>query len=148
MATVEDAMKSSLKDLIVAGSEASIEDVDAQDYIFALNNFMEAQIADGLTLTWTTVANLTDTLVLTNSSGTSVINGALSAIAANVAKEVAAQYGAPVQASLEQRARSGLQLLAKIGKGSLSAKKPSTLPLGSGNEAGTFRGDEFFSGLV
>lgn len=148
MATVEDVMQSSLKDLIVAGSEASIEDPDAQDYIFALNNFMNAQIADGLNLTWTTVTGLTDTLVLTNSAGTSVINGALSAIAANVALEVAPQYGAPVQGELARKARAGLQLLAKIGKGSLAAKKPDTLPLGGGNQRGTYSNDEFFSGAV
>ena len=88
MATVEQIAKASLQRLLVQGSESSLNPDDYQDYIFALNNYMTALDADGIALGYTVVDSISDQVTIPI--------GALRGVIANMAIEVAPDYGGEV----------------------------------------------------
>ena len=126
MATVSQVVSAGLKSIIVLGNEADLESADAQDFIFAMNNFMLDLDANGVKLGYTEVSNLGDEVTIPS--------GALRGLIANVAIEVAPDYGGMVSAALQQRANSGLKTMKHLGIQIRSSAYPSTLPIGSGNE--------------
>lgn len=136
MATVSQVAKASLQRILVQDSEASLDPSEYQDYIFALNNFMESLAADGLDLGWTTVSNLADTVT--------VPDGALRGIIDNVAIEVAPDYNGFVSQSLTFNASAGMKVLEKLGTTIIATEYPTTLPIGSGNESQYFQEDHFY----
>ena len=148
MATVSQIFSASLRKLIAAGNEVSEEDSDAQDYIFALNNWMNEFIGLGYALTWTTVDALDDTLELLNQADTpvDVTDESLRALTAIIAVEVAPEYGATVDAALAQAAAQGKRALAKLGRGDVDMHYPQTLPRGSGNDERYLLDEAFYNG--
>lgn len=136
MATVSQVVSSGLKSIIVLGSEASLESEDAQDFIFAMNNFMFDLESKGVRLGWTNVSNLGDTVTIPA--------GALRGLIANVAVEVAPDYGGVVSPALQMRAISGLKAMYQLGVKVIPSAFPSTLPIGSGNEDNNKITDEHF----
>jgi hypothetical protein len=126
MATVAQVAKASLQRILVQASEAPLEPDEYQDYIFALNNYMAQLDAQGIMLGYTVVDNLGDEVT--------VPTGALRGIIANMAIEVAPDYGGVVSEGLALAARQGMQTMRTIGQRIRSSRLPSTLPLGSGNE--------------
>jgi hypothetical protein len=125
MATVEQIAKASLQRLLVQGSESSLNPDDYQDYIFALNNYMTALDADGIALGYTVVDSISDQVTIPI--------GALRGVIANMAIEVAPDYGVLVSDALVVQAQQGMNAMRRLGKSSPLTQYPSTLPRGSGN---------------
>lgn len=128
--TVAQVAKASLQRILVQASEAPLEADEYQDYIFALNNYMLALDASGVHLGYTQVSNLADTVT--------VPVGALRGIIANLAIEVAPDYGGVVTEALVLQAREGLHAMRMLGQTIGGTKNPSTLPIGSGNSEATY----------
>jgi len=125
MATVEQVAKASLQRILVQASEAPLEADEYADYIFALNNFMTALEAEGVSLGYTIVADLSDEVTIPA--------GALRGVIANMAVEVAPDYGGIVSEALVVAAKNGMTVMRLIGQRIVSSRFPSTLPIGSGN---------------
>jgi len=138
MATVAQVANASLKRILVQASEAPLEADEYQDYIFALNNFMLALDAEGITLGYTEVSDLGDEVT--------VPTGALRGIIANMAIEVAPDYNGTISPALANAAAEGLQVMRIIGQTISPSSYPSTLPVGSGNEGGQFASRKFYDG--
>lgn len=139
MATVAQVANAALKRILVQASEAPLEADEYQDFIFALNNYMLALDAEGITLGYTEVSDLGDEVT--------VPTGALRGIIANMAIEVAPDYNGTVSPALATAAQQGLQVMRIIGQTISPSSFPSTLPIGSGNEdSGLFCNSRFYSG--
>ena len=126
MATVAQVAKASLQRILVQASEAALEPDEYQDFIFAMNNYMAQLDAQGITLGYTEVSDLGDDVT--------VPAGALRGIIANMAIEVAPDYGGVVSEGLVKAAREGMQTMRTIGGRMGPSALPSTLPIGAGNE--------------
>ena len=100
MATAAQVVKASLQRILVQASEAPIQADEAQDFIFAMNNYMLALDAEGISLGYTVVANLGDEIT--------VPVGALRGMIANLAIEVAPDYNGEVSAGLQKAAIEGM----------------------------------------
>lgn len=138
MATVAQVANAALKRILVQGSDAPLEADEYQDFIFALNNFMLALDAEGVTLGYTEVSDLGDEIT--------VPTGALRGIIANMAIEVAPDYNGTVSPALAAAASKGMQVMRIIGQTISASSYPSTLPVGSGNEDDTFTNRRFYDG--
>jgi len=125
MATVAQVAKASLQRILVQASEAPLEADEYQDFIFAMNNYMLALDAQGIHLGYTAVSNLADQVT--------VPVGALRGVIANLAIEVAPDFGGVVTDALVLQAREGLQAMRMLGQTIGGTRMPSTLPIGSGN---------------
>ena len=139
MATVRQVMDKTLKILIVAGAESSVSDSDAEDFIFALNNYMndlEGQqyidttvtpnVTYGINFSWTDVDSLSDTVGI----GAAGIRG----LCYCLAYELAPEYGVALTPHLERLYRDGYASLLRVGRNLKTTLLPETLPQGSGNE--------------
>lgn len=141
MATVAQVAAASLKRILVQGADAPFEADEYQDFIFALNNYMLALDAEGVTLGYTEVSDLGDQVT--------VPTGALRGIIANMAIEVAPDYGGQVSPALVKAARDGLQTMRLIGQTVPATAYPSTLPIGSGNDCNSaYLTSRFYSGAT
>lgn len=138
MATVAQVATASLKRILVQAADAPLEADEYQDYIFALNNFMLALDAEGITLGYTVVSDLGDEVT--------VPAGALRGIIANMAIEVAPDYNGTVSPALANAAAEGMQVMRIIGQTVGATSYPSTLPIGSGNEGGRLAPCKFYDG--
>lgn len=125
MATAERVIKASLHRILVQGSEAPLEADEYQGAIETMNDYMAALEADGVHLGYTVVYNLGD--------GVTIPGGALRGLKANLAIELAPDYGGVVSAELIQQAVSGMKVMRKLGQRIRPTQNPSTLPIGSGN---------------
>ena len=140
MATVAQVATASLKRILVQAADAPLEADEYQDFIFALNNFMLALDAEGITLGYTEVSNLGDEVT--------VPTGALRGIIANMAIEVAPDYNGTISPALANAAAEGMQVMRIIGQTISAASFPSTFPIGSGNEGGQFATKKFYDGAT
>ena len=138
MATAAQVCKAILQEIVVQASEADLEADELQDTIFAMNNYMTAQDANGISLGYTVVNDLSDQIT--------VPAGALQGIIANVAIIVAPQFGATVTQGLLVKASDGLRAMRKLGITLSPMSFPNTLPIGAGNEGDQFDRDHFFPG--
>lgn len=139
MATAAQVTKAILQEILVHGAESELEAVEFQDTVFAMNNYMTAQAANGINLNYTVVSNLGDPIT--------VPAGALQGIIANVAVMIAPQFGAQVDQALIAKAKLGLDAMRKLGITIQPMAYPSTLPVGAGNEGdGNFSNDHFYPG--
>lgn len=126
MATVAQVAKASLQRILFQGSEAPLQASEYQDFIFAMNNYMLDRDAEGITLGYTEVSSLSDQVTIPT--------GALRGVIANMAIEVAPDYGGVISEGLVLAAKQGLKVMRKIGQANPISFYPSTLPIGSGNE--------------
>jgi hypothetical protein len=132
MATVAQVTKAILQEILVQESEADLESDEYQDTIFALNNYMTSLDARGVSLGYTIVSNLAETVT--------VPAGALQGVISNVAIIVAPQFDATVSQALVKKAQDGMEAMLKLGTSQAPLVHPSTLPIGSGNEWYLYRG--------
>jgi len=139
MATANQVVKASLQRILVQASDAPIEADEAQDFIFAMNNFMLDLDASGISLGYTEVTSLADIITIPT--------GALRGLIANMAIEVSPDYGGEVTRALEIAAEKGLNTMRKLGRVTVSTAPPSTLPIGSGNEWTSGRTNRFYPAL-
>jgi len=138
MATVAQVANAALKRILVQAADAPLEADEYQDFIFALNNYMLALDAEGITLGFTEVTDLGDEVT--------VPTGALRGIIANMAIEVAPDYNGTISPALAAAAADGLQVMRIIGQTISASSMPSTLPVGSGNECGLLSTRKFYDG--
>jgi hypothetical protein len=135
MATAAQLVKQISNRILVRAAEAPIPADEAQDILFGINIYMFAQDANGINLGFTELSDLGDTVT--------VPDGAIMGIIANVAVNMASQFGMTVSPSLGEEARIGLDAMRKLGVTVAEMDFPSILPLGSGNE-GDWDTDHFF----
>ena len=138
MATVAQVVKASLQRILTQASEAPIEADEAQDFIFAMNNYMLALDAEGISLGYTEVSDLGDDVT--------VPTGALRGLIANMAIEVAPDYGGEVSSGLVKAATEGMKAMRRLGQIIVTSAYSSNLPIGSGNEWGTRGTRHFYPG--
>ncbi len=136
MATASQVVKASLQRILVQASDAPIEADEAQDFIFAMNNFMLDLDASGISLGYTEVSSLGDEITIPT--------GALRGLIANMAIEVAPDYGGEISQGLQVAALEGMKTMRRLGRFIVSSTLPSTLPIGSGNEWGAGRRSHFY----
>ena len=122
MATVKEVGDAALKRILVQGAGAELEPEEYKDFIFALNNLMFALDADSISLGYSRVYNLGDEVT--------VPTGALRGIIANVAIEVAPEYGGKVSPALVAAASAGMDTIRKLGQRIPTSKFPGNLPRG------------------
>jgi len=140
MVTVADVAKASLQRILVQASEAELEPDEFQDFIFAMNNYMLALDAQGISLGYTEVKNLGDLVTIPV--------GALRGLIANMAIEVAPDYNGKISAGLVVAAKEGLAAMRRLGQIIVQTQFPSTLPIGSGNrDNGSFRTSNYYPDL-
>ena len=99
MATVAQVAKASLQRILVQASEAPLEPDEYQDFIFAMNNYMAELDAAGISLGYTEVTDLGDEVTIPT--------GALRGLIANMAIEVAPDFGGVISVGLQRAARDG-----------------------------------------
>jgi len=131
MATAAQVITAALQRILVQGSEADLQPDEFQDAIFAMNNYMLALDAEGVTLGYTLVSNLGDDITIPT--------GALRGLIANLAIEVSPDYNGTISPGLAAAASQGEQTMRLLGQHVPSMRYPSTLPVGSGNEGGSAR---------
>ena len=140
MAKADQVVRAILQEILVQESEQQIEAPEAQDAIFAMNNWMTMQDALGVSVGYTFVNDLGDEVT--------VPDGAIMGVVMNVAMVVAGQFDAAVKNTTAAMADAGLKAMRKLAPGQRPMRHPSTMPVGSGNEHhhGGFRGRHFFPG--
>lgn len=135
MATVEQVATASFNWILERDAALPLSVKEGEDYIFILNNYMLGLDAENITLGFTIVSSLEDTVT--------VPGGALRGVIANMAVELASSYSYEVGSRLDQVAADSLLQMRMLGQTIGDTRYPSTLPLGSGNENDT--GDLLFS---
>lgn len=136
MATAAKVITAALQRILVQGSEADLEPDEYQDAIFAMNNYMLALDADGVSLGYTEVTNLGDEVTIPT--------GALRGLIANLAIEVSPDYNGTITQGLVAAATAGLAVMQKLGVSTPRAHLPCTLPIGSGNESYGYQDSHFY----
>jgi len=126
MATAAQVLKTALLRIISQGAEADLQPDEFDDAIFAMNNYMFDLDARGVRLGYTQVTNLADNIT--------VPLGALRGVIANVAIEIAPDFGGEISPGLVRAAKEGLEAMEELGVVVTTSVFPSTLPIGSGNE--------------
>ncbi len=134
--TANQAVKAALNELIVAGSDAPIEPDEGQDAVLYMNLMMAEFAADGITLGYTDVNTLADTITIPD--------GALMPMIKNLAVYLAAQFGSQIPPDLAVLARVGKNTMRNLAVKLIPSRFPDTLPIGSGNEHSTYNNDYHF----
>lgn len=128
--TAEEVITSALEEIVVQSSEAPLEPDELQVGIRYLNRMMASFAAKGITLGYTVVTSLGDTIT--------VPDGALDGMVSNLAIRLFPQYsapGTPIDPLLIRAASDGFNSLLDIAITSIGPTAfPDTLPIGSGNE--------------
>jgi hypothetical protein len=131
-AVIEDI----LQELLVQGAESPIDAPDSQVAMRYMNRYMTMLSAKGVDLGYTAVTNLGDIIT--------IADGAIMGLIKNVAISLATQFDVPVSGQLRADAMDGLAAMRKLGITYLPTSMPCTMPIGSGNEGGTWRNDDHF----
>jgi hypothetical protein len=122
MAKAAQVLKASLHDILVQGSDASLQADEYQDAIFAMNNYMTALDANGIKLGYTVVGSLSDEITIPD--------GAVMGLIANLAILLAPQFNANVSQGLVTKAKIGMRAMQKLGITYAPTEMPSTMPIG------------------
>ena len=125
MATAAQVLKSALQRILVQASESELDANEYSDAMFSMNNLMAQYASEGISLGYTEVNNLSDTITIPD--------GALVGLIANLAVHISPDYNGNVTQALAMAADTGLKTMRKIAVVIPDAAYPSTLPIGSGN---------------
>lgn len=126
MATAGDVARRALTQILVESPDSPLDASEYADALDALNNYMAEREYSGIRLGYTPVTNVADEVT--------VPAGALRGIIANLAIEVAPDYGGVVSASLVKQADEGLKTMRRIARPNVGrVSYPPTLPMGGGN---------------
>lgn len=123
--TAGDVVRRALFLIMVEGADSSLQPDEYADGITCLNNYMAGLEADGILLGYNEVCNVSDIV--------NVPNGALRAITANLALDLAPYYGGKISAPLIKTAAEGMKTLYRLGVNIGPSIFPSGLPAGAGN---------------
>jgi len=121
--TAGDLIRRALHLILVEGADSTLEADEYADGIDALNGYLEGLEADGVRLGFNRVCNISDIV--------NVPNGALRGVVANLAIDLAPQFGGRISAALIKQASDGLKTLYKLGVHVGESVYPSGLPSGS-----------------
>lgn len=139
METASDIINDALQELLVQGSEQSVQSVDFQTGVRYLNRMMTSFAAQGINLGYTVVSKASDIVT--------VPDGALEGVVFNLAKRLATSYDVPISPSLELNAQEGKEAMRALAFENIASVYPDTLPIGSGNEGdSTFENFHFYAG--
>lgn len=136
--TAKTLVSDILQELLINSAEQSIPAVDFQTGVRYLNRYMAEQDADGVKLGYTEVTNPSDAIT--------VPSGAINGIIYNVALHLATTYDVVVTPELAVKARTGLNIMIKLGSPIQSTKYTSNTPIGSGNYNDTSNVSNFYNG--
>lgn len=125
METADVVIKDILQEVLIQANEQPIEAVDFQFAVRYMNRYM-AQLAITTPLGYTKVTKPTDLIT--------IADGAINGLIFNVALRIVTSYDIQPGQMLLMNAKDGLETMRKISRNKVSAKHPSTLPIGSGNE--------------
>lgn len=138
--TAAQITKAILQEILVHGSESELEPVEFQDTVFAMNNYMTALDAKGVSLGYTVVSDLGDEIT--------IAPGAIFGLIKNVALSMIPQFGGTSDMQLTVDAGFGMDAMLKLSRNIRPMVHPSTFPLGSGNEGSfVFNDRHFFPGV-
>lgn len=148
MATAQEILDAAMYDLVVAGAESSASGLDADQFIFKLNNHIESLIGRGVTITWTTVTNIGDTIEIMDQAETptDISQYCIQYLVGKMAELMAPQYGVSLTAEQRTAMREGKAAMLKKSRKGTFVNYPSTLPVGNGNNDGSYLDDTFYDG--
>ena len=137
METAQTVVNDILQEILVQGSEQAINAVDAQTAIRYMNRFMASLSAQGVSLGYTNVTSLSDSIT--------IADGAIDGLIYNTALRLASSYDVQPSQLLQVSARDGLKAMRRLAITITASSHPCTLPLGSGNDDGYGEIDYFYS---
>lgn len=123
--TAGQVITRALKSILVEATDSTLEADEYADALSAMNSFMASLEADGVLLGYQPVCNIADVV--------SIPDGAIRGLVANLAIELAPQFGGRVSGALVQQAATSLNVMYKMGVQVGISLPPNTLPFGSGN---------------
>ena len=126
MDTAASLIEDSLQDIVVQGSEQSLDPAEAQAAIRYMNRYMTQLAAGGVNLGYTIVTSLADPITIPD--------GALDGLRARLAIRLAPMFDVAVSFELKEAARDGEKVMYSLGVQLQEMQYPQTLPIGSGNE--------------
>jgi hypothetical protein len=135
--TAQTLINDILQEIYVQADEQSIQSVDFEAALRYTNRYMDQLSADGLDLTWTTLEDPADPVTSPD--------GAIMGIIKNAALYLANTYDIEVSQRLVSDADDSMRTLEKIGMTLPQSNFPSTLPIGTGNNA-THYTDNYYVG--
>ena len=135
--TAGQVIKAAFQKILVQASEADLVASEYQDAIMTLNMLMADWESEGISLAYTTVVDLTDTLT--------VPDGAINGIVNNLALELAPEYDVTPSPLLVTSAASSMKTVRKLGQSLFATEFPTTLPIGSGNDSYLYS-DRYYDG--
>ena len=133
---VNEIVVDALEYLITQAEEAPIEATEARAVMRTLNDMMSAWDALGISLGYTEVSDLGDTVT--------VPLGAKLGIKANLAVFIADKYDIPISPNLARIAKIGYEAILNLATDTAEMAYPDTLPQGSGNTYPSYADDTFY----
>jgi len=125
-----------LLDLVVLGSDATMDPSETASTIRYINRWMTMQDALGLSLGFTKITSVNDDITIPD--------GAIMGLIKNVVLIMSKQFGAVITPDAVAAARDGLEAMENLGIEVLGSSMPCTLPIGSGNEWSGYNTQQFF----
>jgi hypothetical protein len=135
--TAGQVIRAALQKILVQASEADLVASEYQDAIISLNAMMADWENSGISLGYTAVSDLADTLT--------VSDGAIRGIINNLAIEVSPDYDVTPSPLLMAAAADSMKTIRKLGQSLFATEFPVTLPIGSGNDSYLYA-DRFYNG--
>lgn len=135
-ASTNDVTRAILSKIQKQGSTDNVDSEDLRDVIFAMNSYMLALDAQGITLGYTKVSGGSDPIT--------VPPGALRGLVGNVAIEIAPDFNATISGGLTKMAQEGFDAMLDLGTSLIEVQLPNTLPIGSGNRCNGLSFSQFF----
>lgn len=139
MTKVNEVVIDALEDLVVQQEEAPIEQSEGKAAIRVLNDMMAMWDAQGISLGYTEVSDLGDTIT--------VPPGAVQGIKANLAIFLAPKYETEPSAAVIAKAKRGYDAILSLAVSITPMQYPGTLPQGSGNTYPGYADNTFFPDL-
>jgi hypothetical protein len=130
--TVKEAVTDALEEINYLAAEEPIEPADGQTAIRYLNDMMSMWDALGVSLGYTRVSNMGDTLT--------IADGALYGVKKLLAISLAPKFRSTISADLREEAKRGWEAILELAISITPSPYPSILPMGSGNYCGPYSG--------
>jgi len=121
--TAGDIIRRALRSILVEASDSTLEADEYADGLDSLNSYMAGLQADGLKLGYSSVCNISDVVNIPDS--------AVRGVVANLAIDLAPQFGGRVSAALIKQATEGKKTLYRIGVSVGETLLPAFTPMGS-----------------
>lgn len=121
--TAGDLIRRALFHILVEAADSTLAPDEYQDGLDILNDYMASLEAQGIRLGYNKCCNISDVVTIPD--------GAMTGVAANLAIDLAPQFGGRVTAALIAQAADGMKALYRLGVNVGTSMLPSILPIGS-----------------